>query len=111
MTTANQATEANGAFYSVNYQRGHELVMAALREKRPIEVDRLMDLLNWACSAEGNVTTSALQEDGSLTLSYAVVPASTEPKSRLIGAIMSMAQLLNSLVAAGTISLNTVAKK
>jgi hypothetical protein len=77
-----------------------------MHEKRPIDVEQLMDLLQWARSAAGDVTMSSSGPDGQQAYSLERVAASTEPLLRLTGSIRYMVKMLDSLVASGTINVS-----
>ena len=91
-------------FVESNIRRGEALVLDAIQAKRPIDVEQLIDLLQWARSAAGDVTMTSSGSDGQQTYSIERVPASSEPVLRLTGSIRYMVNLVNKLVASGTIN-------
>ena len=66
-------------FVETNIRRGEALVLEAMHEKRSIDVEQLLDLLQWARSAAGDVTMSSSGPDGLQTYTLERIAASTEP--------------------------------
>jgi hypothetical protein len=92
------STQEQGAmqtFVLTNSQRGQKMIMSAVMERRPIDFGALADLLNWACSATGDVLAHSITDSGELLHSDARIAASSEPRMRLYAAMKTMVDLIN----------------
>ena len=71
------------------------MIMSPVTERRPIDFGALANLLNWACSAKGEVEAFSIADNGQTLHSNQRVAASSEPRMRLYAAMKTMVDLIN----------------
>ena len=104
--TMKQSMPAAGTYFLNCAQQGEELVISAIRERRPIPQEQIIDLLAWTKSAEGTICMASTSLDGTQSFTMERIDASTTPQLRLEAAIRFMARVIDAVVADGRTTIN-----